>query len=88
MPRSQRVDDDWDEYDHDGEGFDSSEDDDDDTVPCPYCHRPIHEDSQRCPSCENYISEEDAPSKTKPWWIVAGALLCLFIVLMWIVGGW
>ena len=25
----------------------------------PHCKRPIDEDSQRCPHCGNYISEED-----------------------------
>ena len=34
-----------------------------DTVPCPYCRAPIHEDAERCPKCENYISREDAPSR-------------------------
>ena len=34
------------------------EEDDDYTVPCPFCKRPIHEDAQRCPYCEHYISEK------------------------------
>ena len=60
------------------------DDDGDDTTPCPYCRRPIHEDSQRCPYCENYISEEDAPAAPKPWWIIVGVLLCFLIVYLWI----
>jgi hypothetical protein len=59
----------------------------DDTIPCPYCRKEIHEDAQRCPHCENYISEEDAPAGKKPWWIVICALLCLYAVYRWIVGG-
>jgi predicted nucleic acid-binding Zn ribbon protein len=55
-------------------------------MPCPYCGEEIHEDAQRCPYCENYISAEDAPQQRKPWWIVAGVLLCLVLVYLWIVG--
>ena len=73
--RARHVDEDW-EGDEDAE----------DTVPCPYCSRPIHEDSQRCPYCENYISEEDAPPALKPWWFLLGIILCLLIVLMWVLG--
>ena len=40
--------------------------DDEPTVPCPYCHRKIHEDSQCCPYCEQYISREDAPRTQSP----------------------
>ena len=63
---------------------DWDDDEDDGTIPCPYCHRQIHEDSPRCPYCENYISEEDAPPARKPWWIIIGTLLCLVIFYLWI----
>jgi predicted nucleic acid-binding Zn ribbon protein len=59
------------------------DEDDEETVPCPYCQEPIHEDSQRCPHCENYISQEDAPPSRKPTWIVVGLIICLIIALMW-----
>lgn len=61
-------------------------DDDAATVPCPYCKREIHEDAERCPYCEAYISKEDAPPARKPWWVVLGVVVCLYIVLRWIVG--
>lgn len=84
MPRNRSYDDD-EEYDDEdwGEDYGDSDSDDDgnDTVPCPYCRRLIHEDSQRCPHCGHYISEEDA-SPRKPLWIVVGALLCLFCLLV------
>jgi hypothetical protein len=73
MPRHAAEENDW-------------EEDDEPTIPCPYCKRPIHEDAQRCPYCENYISEEDAPPSRKPWWILLGALLGLYAVYRWIVG--
>jgi hypothetical protein len=63
---------------------DYEDDDDEPTVPCPYCRRPIHEDSQRCPYCEEYISAEDAGASPKPWWLYAGVAVCLLIVFLWI----
>lgn len=57
----------------------------DDTMPCPYCGRDIHEDAERCPYCESYISREDAPSR-HPQWIVVGVVICLAIVALWILG--
>jgi hypothetical protein len=73
MPRRVADDDDWDDEDEDS------------TVPCPYCRQEIHEDSPRCPHCGNYISEEDAVPAHKPWWIIVGVLLCLYAVWRWIV---
>jgi len=67
-------------FDEDGWGEEEA------TVPCPHCGREIHEDSQRCPSCENYVTEEDAPSGRKPWWLVAGVLACLYVVYRWVTG--
>ncbi len=61
-------------------------DEDEPTIPCPYCRREIHEDSLRCPYCEQYISAEDAPSGPKPLWLVLGVLLCLLLVGLWIMG--
>ena len=68
------------------EDYPDEDDDDAATVPCPYCKREIHEDAERCPYCEAYISEEDAPPARKPWWVVLGVVVCLYIVFRWIVG--
>jgi hypothetical protein len=72
------ADDDWD--DDDGRDEEAA------TIPCPYCRRPIHEDTPRCPYCGNYVSEEDSPPQRKPWWIVVGVLVCLYLVYRWIAG--
>lgn len=79
MSRRVAEEDDWDE---DERG------DDEETIPCPYCKREIHENSVRCPHCETYLSEEDAaaPPSRKPWWLVVGVLVCLYVVYRWIVG--
>jgi len=82
MPRRVLDDDEWD----DDEEYGADKDDGEPTVPCPYCDRQIPEDTPRCPYCENYISEEDAPPAKKPWWIVVGVLICLYIVYRWTVG--
>jgi hypothetical protein len=77
------------DWDHGDESWDEDRADDSEdemgTVPCPHCRRQILEDTPRCPYCENYISEEDVPPMRKPWWIVLGTLLVLYIVYRWTV---
>lgn len=82
-----------DEWDDDEPTSDDSDDDygyngdeESETIPCPQCRRQIHEDAQRCPYCEHYLTEEDAVATSKPWWVVAGALVSLYIVYRWSVG--
>lgn len=60
--------------------------DEEPTVPCPQCGHEVHEDSPRCPHCENWISDEDAPAGRKPWWLLIGVALCLYAVWRWIAG--
>jgi hypothetical protein len=77
----------WEDEDWDADDLNCQERDDEDdepTVPCPYCRREIFEDSFRCPHCGQYLSEEDAPAGRKPWWIVVGMLLCLAALWVWI----
>jgi len=35
----------------------AGDDDEEPTIPCPHCKRQIHEESQRCPYCGDYLSE-------------------------------
>jgi hypothetical protein len=44
----------------------------------------VHEDTEWCPHCENYLSAEDAPPARKPWWIIIGAAACLLVVYFWV----
>lgn len=86
MPREFHDDRHW----HDGDSDESADegfqyDDEEPTVPCPYCRREILEEAERCPSCENYISAEDAPPAIKPLWIVVAAILCLIAACWWII---
>lgn len=86
MPRRMRDDYEW--GDEESRPGDEAADADDDapTQACPYCRREIYEDAERCPYCENYISDDDAPPPRKPWWIIVGALACLYVVYRWITG--
>jgi hypothetical protein len=77
-----------DEEEDEGEenwGDDGRNEDDDATIPCPHCRRSIYEDSERCPYCGNYISDEDLAPAHKPWWIIVGVLLALSVVAWWII---
>lgn len=62
------------------------DDDEGSTIPCPYCQEPVYEGSPRCPHCEQYISEEDAPPSRKPRWLIAGFVICLILAALWILG--
>ena len=85
--RSYPHDDEWDDSDGSPiEDDDIDSDDDQPTVACPYCRREIHEDAQRCPYCEQYVSAEDSSPARKPWWIIIGAVVYLWVAFRWIVG--
>jgi hypothetical protein len=73
---------DWDD-DPDIDGHASDDDDDDNTVPCPFCKRPILEDTPRCPYCEQYLSEADFARGSKPLWVIVTAVVCL-VVAIWL----
>jgi len=76
----------WDDEEDEDWGDDESDLDDEPTITCPHCGAEIYEDSPRCPSCENYLSLEDArPTPTsKPWWVLLGAGLGLLAFLRWL----
>ena len=65
---------------------DERDEDEEPTVPCPYCKRQIHEDSPRCPYCGQYVTDEDVVPARKPWWIIVGVLLVFYIIYRWMAG--
>ncbi|MBX9681310.1 MAG: zinc ribbon domain-containing protein [Gemmataceae bacterium] len=74
---------------HDHDDLDPREDpedpegpeaDDEGLMPCPHCFAVIHDDSEQCPRCGQYLSREDAPSN-KPRWIVVTAVIVLAIAI-------
>ena len=53
---------------------------DDDLLSCPACRRSVHEDTQQCPHCGDWITPVDLSSRAKRWiWI---AVVILMIMLM------
>lgn len=62
-------------------------DDDDtgDTRTCPECRAAIYEDAECCPHCGTYLTDDEGIA-ARPWWFVAGALLCLAVALSWVLG--
>lgn len=85
---------DWDDSEWDDEDRDDDNDaefpdgvyadDDEPTVPCPYCGQDLYEGADYCSRCENYISREDAPPDKKPVWLWVGLILALAAALMWV----
>ena len=80
--------DEWeDDSEWEDEGFEESADDEEPCIACPHCQKQIHEDSQQCPYCKNYVTAEDVHASRKPTWlIIIGVGLCLYVVFRWIVG--
>jgi uncharacterized protein (DUF983 family) len=76
----------WDsDEDFDGEDEEWPENDaDDGQMECPYCGEAMYDDSPRCPSCGQYLSQEDVPPAKKPAWIVITAVVVLIIMLSWV----
>jgi hypothetical protein len=73
----------WEEDDSESDDWNDGEEEEP-TIPCPYCRREIHEDSVRCPLCGQYLSDEDLPASRKPWWIILGVVLCILVIWFWI----
>jgi hypothetical protein len=63
------------------------DEEDGDTMPCPYCRREIHDDSVRCPHCEQYLSAEDQPRGHGRLFLTC-ALVCLVLAVGWALLMW
>jgi predicted nucleic acid-binding Zn ribbon protein len=61
---------------------DTDADDEAETLPCPFCGKPVYEGADVCPHCRNFVSFGEASGR-KPRWVIAAALaLLVFIVLV------
>jgi hypothetical protein len=77
-----------DEFEHDEyAGFETSADDEDQTIPCPHCGKEVYEEALRCPACGEYITEPGGWFSRKPTWVLIGVAISALIVLYWIVSG-
>jgi len=73
------------------EDMDDPSDDSPETIPCPYCHKPVYEQAEVCPHCRSYIVEgyedSDKPARLDFAKIVAAILLILGILAVaWALG--
>jgi hypothetical protein len=60
-------------------------DEDDPNFLCPYCRVPIFEESEKCPHCGTWLTdEENDAGQRKPLWIIVGAVACLVVVYFWL----
>jgi len=69
----------------DRESPDPADVDDSDSVDldtCPYCGRPVYEQAEVCPHCNNFISREDSLPSRKPLWIIAGVIVTLVVIVV------
>jgi len=70
-------DDEFSDRDSDEYEEDYPEEQNETTIPCPYCRETMLEDSPRCPHCERYVSREDTPPQRRSLFFI----LCLLAAL-------
>lgn len=57
-------------------------DGDDDLLICPACRRSIHQDTEKCPHCGDWITPVDTSGRTRQWlWLVAAGLVIAAMLL-------
>ena len=57
---------------------DEAEDSDADLLSCPSCRRSVHEDTQQCPHCGDWITPTDLSGRAQRWvWVAVVILLIL-----------
>jgi len=68
-------------YDDDFDGdewIDDEGDPEDDVLDCPSCGRAVHEDTQQCPHCGDWITPVGSRSRAFRWaWLFAAVLVIL-----------
>lgn len=74
----------WDDDIPDEEWVDDDDESSDELLVCPSCRRDVHEDTQQCPHCGDWITPEYPGTSTKRWVyaVVAILLVLLFSGLM------
>jgi hypothetical protein len=83
LRRNERDDEDQD-FDEEFEDWADGDDDESDTVACPHCGKQVYEDAAYCPHCDRDMTDLDGRVARKPWWIIVGALACMYAFYRWI----
>ena len=79
-PEYEDLDDDLDE-----ECVEDDDDTEDDLLVCPACNRSVHEDTQQCPHCGDWIIPRYPSGRFKQYvWPVVTLLLLLAIILTYV----
>ena len=67
----------------DEERVDEDEDSDDDLLMCPACKAAVHEDTQQCPHCGEWIIPVYPGERSKrAVWLIAAALVILALAMI------
>ena len=80
MPRTAIESDDWED---DSDDWDATDEGEGALIDCPHCGREIY-DAACCPFCNEYVTDEAAVARPKPWWLVFGVVVCLFVIYHWV----
>ncbi len=62
----------------DEEWVDDEDDDDVEWMVCPACHQDVHEDTQQCPHCGDWITPTYPKRPTRQ---LAGAIIVLLLII-------
>jgi RNA polymerase subunit RPABC4/transcription elongation factor Spt4 len=59
-----------------------ADDDDAEILQCPSCRYDVHEDTQQCPHCGDWITPVYGESNSKRWFITIAVVLMLISMVM------
>lgn len=54
------------------------------TLPCPFCGKPVYESADVCPHCRNFVSFAEVSGR-RPWWVIAAVVALLVATLLCVV---
>ena len=76
------------DYEPDDDLFDPDDNDlgdnDDETLACPSCRNAVHEDTQKCPHCGDWIIPVEPTSRKRRFFYVAVAVMLLLVLLFFV----
>ena len=64
---------------------DEAEDSDANLLACPSCRQSVHEDTQQCPHCGDWITPVYSSTRSRRWAWAAVAILLILSIALWTV---